>query len=113
MQGFYGVEDDFQLTLTGKTKDFDLPGDRTVILSPGLKVTLTNLDTGESATVSATGTFHEEKLPDGTVVTTVATGRNVLFDPIEGLVLATGRFTFGEDEPLEGNGQIVDFIDLL
>ena len=84
------MEDDFQLTLTGKTKEFDLPGDRTVILSPGLKVTATNLDTGESATVSAAGSFHEEELPDGTVVT-VATGRNVLFDPIEGLVLATGR----------------------
>jgi hypothetical protein len=118
MQDFYGVEDDFQLTFVGKTKELELPNDRTVILSPGLKVTLTNVDSNESVTVSAAGSFHEKVLPDGTIVT-VATGTNVLFDPVEGLVVATGRFTFSVDEDgepvqtLEGNGRIEDFIDLL
>jgi hypothetical protein len=123
LEAIYGVDDEFQLTLTGKTKTVELPDDRTIILSPGLKATLTNLDTGESVTVSATGSFHEEILPDGTVVT-VATGRNILFDPFinnggPGLVLATGRFTFAVDgdgdlvQPLEGKGQVIDLIDLL
>ncbi len=47
------------------------------------------------------------------------TGRNLLFDPEAGFVLAIGRFTIREDadgdlvDPLSGKGRLVDICELL
>jgi hypothetical protein len=72
------------------------------------------------ATLAAprTGAFHQTVLSNGTVVT-VVTGRNLLFDPIAGLVLAIGTFSYAfdvEDElihPLEGTGRQIDICELM
>jgi hypothetical protein len=120
LQSVYGVDDRFELEVSGKGKSIELPDGRAIDISPGVHATLRNLDTGESTTVVATGTFHTETLPDGSLVV-VATGRNLLFDPEfdgGGLFYTTGRFTFGFDQqgdlvPLSGTGEAVHLIDLL
>ncbi len=99
---------------TGKGKTIDLPGGRFIITSPGLHVTLTNLDDPtKQVTLNITGAFHQTTEQDGSVVT-VYTGRSVLFDPQAGFVLAIGNFSQVFDangnliQPLEGHGQLVD-----
>ena len=62
--------------------------------------------------------FHETVLENGDVET-VVTGRNLLFDPEAGFVLAIGRFSFvfGEEgtlmQPLSGTGQPIDVCEFL
>lgn len=86
----FGVE----LSLTGKGKTINLPGDRVVITSPGLFATVTNLaDPTKQVTLNITGVFHQTTEQDGNVVT-VVTGRNLLLDPEAGFVLAIGNFSF-------------------
>jgi hypothetical protein len=103
---------------TGKTKTIELPGPRTIITAPKAVATLTNLDNQQQETFGITGAFHQETLTNGDLVT-VVTGRNLLFDPIAGLVLAIGRFSFVFDaqgnliQPLQGKGQLIDVCDLL
>jgi hypothetical protein len=52
-------------------------------------------------------------------VVTVVTGRNLLFDPFAGFVLAIGRFSYAFDaegiliQPLEGIGRLIDICELL
>jgi hypothetical protein len=64
------------------------------------------------------GSFHETVLENGDVET-VVTGRNLLFDPESGFVLAIRRFSFVFDEegtlvqPLSGIGQLIDVCELL
>jgi hypothetical protein len=59
-----------------------------------------------------------DTLENGDVVT-VVTGRNILGDPIAGLVLAMGRFSFVFDntgtliQPLQGNGRLLALCELL
>jgi hypothetical protein len=91
---------------------------------PGLEATLTNLDDpSNSLTLNVTGSFHQTTLEDGSVLTELA-GRNLVFDPEiddgePGLVLTIGHFSFIVDnqgnlvQPLEGQGQVVNVIDLL
>jgi hypothetical protein len=60
---------------------------------------------------------HQTELANGTVVT-VVTGRNLLFDPFAGFVLAIGRFNYAFDaegiliQPLEGIGRLIDICEL-
>src|ERR687889_695784 len=69
-----------QLEVSGKGKTITLPDGRRILTSPGLFVTVTNLDTPENqATFNITGTFHETTAANGDVTTKV-TGRNLLFD---------------------------------
>ena len=112
------------IELSGKGKTIEL-GERTILTSPGLTATLTNLDDPANQetltnqeTLSITGAFHQTVLENGDVKT-VVTGRNILFDPEAGFVLAIGRFSYVFDQagnlvqPLAGEGQLIDLCDLL
>ena len=108
-----------QLELSGKGKTIELPDGRRILTSPGLFVTVTNVETGEQATLNITGTFHETTNPQNGEVTTVITGRNLLFDPEAGVVLTIGPFTYVFDaegnliQAFEGKGQVIDVCALL
>ncbi len=108
-----------QLDLSGKGKTIELPDGRRILTSPGLHVTVTNVDTGEQATFNITGTLHETTNLETGDVTTVVTGRNLLFDPEAGVVLTSGNFSFVFDaegnliQAFEGNGQVIDVCALL
>jgi hypothetical protein len=104
----------FRLDFSGKAKTIDRPGDVFIFTSPGLDVTVTNLDNPENqATYNITGTLEQTTLQNGDVVT-VARGRNFLIDPLAGTVIAIGDFSFVFDkkgnliQPLEGEGQLID-----
>jgi hypothetical protein len=108
-----------QLELSGKGKLITLPDDRRILTSPGLDVTVTNMDNGEQATFNITGTLHETTNLETGEVTTVVTGRNLLFDPEAGVVLTIGNFTYVFDaegdliQAFEGEGQVIDVCALL
>ena len=112
-----------QLDLSGKAKTIELPDARFILTSPGLDVTVTNLDNGEQATFNITGSIHGTPRPDDNdIVDYVITGRNLAFDPA-GVFLNIGRFTYTLDEsdpanpkivkPQEGKGQAIDVCALL
>jgi hypothetical protein len=108
-----------QLELSGKGNVITLPDGRRILTSPGLHVTVTNMDNGEQATFNITGTFHETTNPENGEVTTKVTGRNLLFDPEAGVVLTIGEFTYVFDaegnliQAFEGKGQVIDVCALL
>jgi hypothetical protein len=103
----------------GKLKQITLPGDRLIITSPGLEVTVTNVaDPSKHVTLNATGSTHVTTAPDGSSVY-VYTGRNVNLDPVAGFVLAIGHFSIAFDangnltQSLEGKGQLVDICAMI
>ena len=121
MPGWFDDLPDIQVSVDGKYKEIDLPGDRMIFTGPGQEVTLTNLETDESVTFGITGSFHQETDEDGNV-TTWSKGRSLLGDPYvddgdPGLVLAIGNWgwTFDEDgnlvESLHGRGQLTNVLD--
>jgi hypothetical protein len=106
----FGVE----ISGTGKAKTIMLPGGRSIITSPGLHATLTNLDDpAKTVTLNITGASHVTEEQDGSMVT-VFTGRNLNFDPQAGFVLAIGNFSIVFDangnliQPLQGKGRLLD-----
>jgi hypothetical protein len=106
--------------LSGKGKTIELPDGRLILTSPGLHVTVTNLANPENQeTFNITGSFHQTTNPVNGQVTTVVTGRNFLFDPEAGTVIAIGNFSYVFDaegnlvQPLEGKGQLIDVCTLL
>ncbi|MDE8588398.1 hypothetical protein [Arthrobacter sp. NQ4] len=113
-----------ELLVTGKSKFIELPGDQFVIASPGQRVTVTNLKTGESVTYLITGTTHGELQADGTTEVTV-TGLNVVLNAREaksekpGLYLLEGNFNFAlnadgtEARVFSGTGDVTDICALL
>lgn len=116
---FLGCDFPVLIAPSGKGKTIELPGGRTIFTSPGLKATLTNLDNPENqVTLNVTGSFHQTIQENGDVET-VATGRSLLYDPVAGLVLTNGRFTYVFDaegnliQPLNGKGQVTDVCNLL
>lgn len=99
--------------VAGKSKTIDL-GDRFIVTAPGQRLTATNVASNKVLTTSITGAFHNTTLADQSVETK-ATGRNLLGDPIAGLVIAVGDFSFttaadGQTNivPLHGKGQLID-----
>jgi hypothetical protein len=79
---------------SGKSKTISLPGGRTLVTSPALNVSLTNVDDPtRQVTLNITGTLLTSEQADGNFLT-VARGRNLLGDPVAGLVLAVGHFSF-------------------
>ena len=105
--------------VSGKMKTIELPGGRTIFTFPGLSATLTNLDHPENQeTLRITGSFHQTVLENDDVKT-VFTGRNLLFDPEAGFVLAIGNFSIVFDaagnlvQSLSGQGQLIDVCELL
>ena len=109
----------FSLDLSGKGKTIELPDGSLILTSPGLNVTVTNLDKPENqATFNITGSAHQSTSENGDVVT-VMTGRNFAIDPVAGTTVVTGRFSFVFDangtlvQPQTGNGQRIDVCELL
>jgi hypothetical protein len=107
--------------ISGKAKTIELPGGRTIITSPGLTSTLTNLENLKQVTVGITGSVHLEALENGNLEVVWA-GRNALMDPFipgPGLWLAIGTFSLVLDQqgnvvqPLQGAGQVIDECALL
>jgi hypothetical protein len=103
--------------VSGKTKSIEKRGGRSIVTSPRLRVTLTNVDepTNQVSYV-ITGAVHRKPLPSGDLLF-VYTGRNLLFDPTDptlGMVLTIGRFTSVLDQQTgtftfpTGNGRIID-----
>jgi hypothetical protein len=113
-----------EIALSGKSKTIEFSEDSFIFLSPGQQASLTNVnDPSKSVTLGITGSFHQTTLSDGSVLTEYD-GRNLLGDPFiddgePGLVLAIGHFSTITDsdgnlvQSLEGQGQIVNVIDLL
>jgi hypothetical protein len=99
--------------VSGKAKFIELPDGRAIAISPGLRVTLTNLEERtNSVSYVITGAFHIRELADGRLLV-VATGRNLLFDPSFGMFLTIGRFTFkvnedGSTTRPKGEGRMID-----
>ena len=121
--GTYTVEGacDFPVLIeaTGKFGIKDLPGGRVIVLKPGFRATLTNLeDPTNKVSYVASGVWHQrENFGPGGGDVVVATGRNLLVDPGLGIFLTIGRYTFISDasDPifanitqLEGHGRIID-----
>lgn len=109
----------FSLDFSGKGKTIQLPDGSLILTSPGLDVTITNLDAPENqATFNITGSIHQSTLEDGSVVT-VMTGRNFAIDPVAGTTVVVGRFSFVFDaegnliQPQTGTGQRIDVCALL
>jgi hypothetical protein len=108
----------FSLELSGKGKTIDLPDGRLILTSPGLDVTVTNLENQKQATFNITGSVHQSTLENGDVVT-VMTGRNFAIDPEAGTTVVIGRFSFVFDaagnlvQPQTGQGQRIDVCELL
>ena len=73
--------------------------DRAILTSPGLSVTLTNLETGSTVELVIPGTFHDTVLSD-TRIQSKAVGRNILFgffDGQPGMFLTMGKIVFEWD----------------
>ena len=107
----------FSLDCSGKGKTIRLPDGSLILTSPGLDVTITNLDAPENeATFNVTGSIHQSTLEDGSVVT-VLTGRNFVIDPEAGTTDVVGRFIFDANgtliQPQIGTGQRIDICALL
>lgn len=85
---------------------------------PGNTITLTNLDTGKSITVSGTGSFHARAEADGSVSVKV-TGHGPVPNPMAGIwYLSGGRFvaTFdaeGNIMSVDSTGNLVNLCDRL
>jgi hypothetical protein len=108
-----------EVVLSGKGKTIALPAGRTILTSPGLTATLTNLGNGVQVTLNITGAFHQRALGNGDVEI-VSTGRSALFPPaVEGLVLVVGQWSYVLDaegnlvRPLQGSGQLIDVCERL
>jgi hypothetical protein len=115
-----------KVEVSGKAKTIVLPdgavvGVTSIGTSPDLFVTVTNLANDEQATFNITGAFHNSaNTPKPGQVTTVSTGRSLVFDPVRGPVIAIGNFSFVSNSDativpgsLEGEGQLIDVCALL
>ncbi len=118
----FGCNFPLHFELTGKAKTIELPDGGFIFTSPGLDVTVTNVDTGEEVTFNVTGSIFRSAPEDNGIVDYVITGRNLALDPA-GVFLNIGRFTYTLDEsdpdniqivkPQEGEGQAFDVCELL
>jgi hypothetical protein len=108
----------FRLDFSGKGKTINLPDGGLILTSPGLFVTVTNLQNDEQATFNITGSSRKSTSENGDV-TTVLRGRNFAIDPVVGTVIAIGRFSFVFDaegnliQSQTGNGRRIDVCELL
>jgi hypothetical protein len=125
-EGTFGTSQNFPLefALSGQTKTIDLPDNHSIVVFPGADVTVTNgNDPSHSVTLNITGSDHQTTLENGDVLHELS-GRNVVGDfKLDGsepdLLLIAGNFSYIVDshnnlvQELEGQGQVVDVIDLL
>ena len=110
-----------QLEISGKTKVIKLPDGSSIITAPAQKAVVTNLDEpSQQVTLNITGSSHNSIGTDGTQYF-VATGNNILYDPVvePHLGYTQGRFTFAFDakgnliEPRTGKGNVTDICALV
>jgi hypothetical protein len=98
--------------VSGKTKAIELPNGDVLFKNPGVRVTLTNLETGKQVTYVVSGSTRLTELEGGELLV-VTTGRTVLDNPSIGILVPIGRFTLVIDEeghfsqPM-GNGRLID-----
>jgi hypothetical protein len=88
-----------QLEVNGKAKLIELPdggvGVTSIATSPGLDVTITNVETPENqATFNITGSIVTSTNLETGEVTQLFRGRNLIFDAQAGTVIAIGNFSF-------------------
>ena len=108
----------FSLDFSGKGKTIQLPDGSLILTSPGLDVTVTNLQNNEQATFNITGSIHQSTSENGDVVT-VMTGRNFAIDPVAGTTVVIGKYSYVFDangnliQPQAGHGQRIDVCALL
>jgi hypothetical protein len=115
---------DLTLTVeaTGSMKVIGLPGERQIVSSPNLRVTVT-APNGNAVSYVVTGASHIEFLPNN-ITRTTATGRNLVFVPSSpgpaGIFLTVGDVSFtnntttgAEIERFSGTGRVVDVCQLL
>jgi hypothetical protein len=118
-----GCDFPVEADVSGKSKVTDLPSGQTLITSPNLRITLTNLDeTTNQVTYVITGSFLTTEQDDGNLFVE-ARGRNLIFGPEVGIFLTIGQFTFigfKADEgvvvaitPPTGEGSLTDVCALL
>jgi hypothetical protein len=98
--------------VSGKTKAIELPNGDVLFKNPGVRVTLTNLETGKQVTYVVSGSTRLTELEGGELLV-VTTGRTVLSNPNIGILVPIGRFTFVIDEEGNfsqptGNGRLID-----
>jgi hypothetical protein len=104
---------DVLVQATGKAKTITTPTGKVIGVSANTTAKATNLESGKSVQYSVNGTFISTTDSFGNV-TTKATGRNFLTDPVAGVVVTSGNFTFTFDEDgnlvegLSGTGKIID-----
>jgi hypothetical protein len=97
-----GCDFPVEADVSGKSKVTDLPSGQTLITSPNLRITLTNLDeTTNQVTYVITGSFLTTEQDDGNL-DVEARGSNLIFGPEVGIFLTIGQFTFTGFEADEG-----------
>ena len=81
------------IVVSGKEKVIEKGDGLSYYISPGQRATVTNTETGESVTVTITGSFRDQVQPNGDI-RSVLRGRNLVFGPgVEGILLTIGRAT--------------------
>src|SRR4028118_632433 len=78
--------------VSGKNKAIELPNGDVLFKNPGVRVTLTNLETDKQVTYVSTGTTRLTELEGGDL-RLITTGRTVLFNESIGILVTIGRFT--------------------
>src|SRR5215211_4594840 len=117
-----GCDFPVEAEVSGKSKVIDLDSGQTLITSPNLRITLTNVtEPTNQVTYVITGSFLTTERTDGNL-DVEARGSNLIFGPEVGIFLTVGRFTFVgfEDEgaivaltPPTGEGSLTDVCALL
>jgi hypothetical protein len=117
-----GCDFPVQADVSGKSKVIDLPSGQTLITSPNLRITLTNVtEPTNQVTYVITGSFLTTERTDGNL-DVEARGSNLIFGPEVGIFLTIGQFTFigFEDEgavvaitPPTGEGSLTDVCAVL
>ena len=97
-----GCDFPVQADVSGKSKVIDLPSGQTLITSPNLRITLTNVtEPTNQVTYVITGSFLTTERTDGNL-DVEARGRNLIFGEEVGIFLTIGQFTFIGREVDEG-----------
>jgi hypothetical protein len=118
-----GCDFPVQADVSGKSKVIDLPSGQTLITSPNLRITLTNVtEPTNQVTYVITGSFLTTEQDDGNL-DVEARGRNLIFGEEVGIFLTIGQFTFIGREvdegvivaltPPTGEGSLTDVCALL
>lgn len=119
-QDYLSCQFPIKYIVTGKAKLINLPGGRTIVTSPQLKVSVINTTNSKQANATITGAFHYPALNSNGTQTVIFTGNNLLGDPTTGAVFASGSFRYSFDpatgnitETLNGKGKLTPVCPLI